>query len=180
MEVDFMPNYRIISSSVDPLIVLNNQPYTEAAKNGQVYDITTGDISVVGSGYLATQLTVPANQNKTIYILRLIGGSTVNTTFEIYRNATFSGGTSITPANNNWNFSGGSTCTAKYISQATDPITGGTLLISLVQIGGGLLLPFDGRIVIPSSTTDRQFYLVLKNKSTSSNLCSISLAYWEV
>ena len=175
-----MPNYKIITSASEPLLVLNNQPYTDASINGQVFDITTGDQSVVGSGYLATQLTIPANIDKTVYILRLIGGSTVNTTLELYRNATFSGGTSITPVNNNYDFSGGSLCTAKYITQAADPLTGGTILISLVQIGGGILLPFDGRIVIPSSTTARTFYLVLKNKSTSSNLCSISLAYWEV
>ncbi|PKM77869.1 MAG: hypothetical protein CVU90_05330 [Firmicutes bacterium HGW-Firmicutes-15] len=175
-----MPNYKIISSASDPLVVLNNQPYTDAAKNGQVYDITTGDVTVSGSGYLAAQLTIPANQNITVYILRLIGGSTVSTTFEIYRNAAFTGGTSITPANNNWDYSGGSVCTAKYINQLADPTSGGTLLISVTQAGGGVLLPFDGRIIIPSSTVDRQFYLLLKNKTTTTNVCSISLAYWEV
>jgi hypothetical protein len=178
--VYLVPNYKIISSASEPLIVLNNQPYTDAAKNGQVYDITTGEINVVANGYLAVQLTVPANQNKTVYILRLIGGSTVNTTLDIYRNATFSGGTALTPVNNNWNFSGSGASTAKYITQLTDPIIGGTLLISFVQAGGGILLPFDGRIVIPSSTTDRQFTLNLRNRTNQSNLCAISLAYWEL
>lgn len=175
-----MPNYKIISNSSDPLVVLNNQPYTDAAINGQVYDITTGDINVDANGYLAVQLTVPANINKTVYILRLIGGSTVNTTLDIYRNATFSGGTSITPVNNNLDFTGGSVSTAKYKSQLANPVIGGTLMISFVQTGGGILLPFDGRIVIPSSTTDRQLYLVLKNKTNQSNICAISLAYWEI
>jgi hypothetical protein len=174
-----MPNDNIISSPSDPVIVLDNQPVTDAANNGQIYDITTGELDVAANGFLAVRMTIPANQNKTIYILRLLGGASVNTTLDIFRNATFSGGTSITPVNNNWNYSGGSVCSAKYLNQATDPTTEGNLLISIVQTSGGILLPFDGRMVIPCSTTDRYFYIRLKNKTNQINTCSMSFAYWE-
>ena len=175
-----MPNFHIVSNANDPLLVLNNQPFADATINGQVYDVSTAEHDVPANGFLTIQLTIPANQGKTIYILRLIGGSTVNTTLDILRNATFTGGTTITPVNNNWSYTNTSVCTAKYLSQATDPTTGGTNVLSLVQTGGGLLLPFDGRLVIPSSTTDRYFYIRLSNKTNQVNLCSISIAYWEV
>ncbi len=173
-------NNLVFNNANRPLYVLNNQAYTDAANNGQVYDVTTGEIDVVANGFLSVQMTIPANQNKTIYILRVLGGSTVNTALDFYRNATFTGGTSITPVNNNWDFSGGSVCTAKYLNQATNPISGGTMLLSMVQAGGGILIPFDGRIVIPSSTADRTFYLGLKNKTNQVNTCAISFAYWEL
>lgn len=173
-------NNLIFNNSNQPLYVLNNQAYTDAAKNGQIYDVTTGELDVIANGFLSLQFTVPANQDKTIYILRVLGGSTVNTALDFFQNATFTGGTSITPVNNNWNFTGGSVCTAKYLNQAADPIAGGTLLLSMVQSGGGILIPFDGRMVIPSSTSDRTFYLRLKNSTNQVNTCAISFAYWEI
>lgn len=176
-----MPNYKVITSASEPLLVLNNQPYTDASNNGQVFDVTTGEITMVASGFMTAQLTIPANTDKTVYILRLVGGTTANTTLDLLENAGFAAsGTSITPVNNNYNYSGGSVCTAKYLNQATDPTSGGVPLISIVQTGGGTLLPFDGRIVIPSSTSDRTFYLRLRNKSNTTNICAMSLAYWEV
>ena len=173
-------NNLVFNKANHPLFVLNNQAYTDAAQNGQIYDVTTGELDVVANGFLSVQLTIPANQQKTIYILRLLGGSTVNTALDLFRDATFTGGTSITPVNNNWDFSGGSVCTGKYLNQAEDPIAGGTLLLAMVQAGGGILIPFDGRIVIPSSSTDRTFYLRLKNKTNQVNTCAISFSYWEL
>jgi hypothetical protein len=174
-----MPNYKLIYDTTDPLVVSNTPSYIYGANIGQVYDITTGTVDIAANGFLLTQLTIPANSGKTIYIVRLIGGSTVNTVLDIFRNATFSGGTAITPHNNNWNYSDASVCTAKFINSATDITSGGTQLITFVQTGGGTLLAFDGRLLIPSSTTDRQFYIRLKNSTNQTNTCSFSLAYWE-
>ncbi|MDD3013996.1 MAG: hypothetical protein PHC34_09870 [Candidatus Gastranaerophilales bacterium] len=135
---------------------------------------------MVANGYLTIEFTVPANQNKTIYILRVSGGSTVNTIIDGFRDSTIPGGTPLTPVNNNLSFTGGSVCTAKYLNQLADPITGGTLLLAMVQVGGGILVPIDGRIVIASSTIDRTFCVRLKNKTNQVNTCAITFAYWEI
>jgi len=175
-----MPNYKIITASSDQLYVESTPGYIYGAAAGQVYDITTGSIDVVANGFLLVQLTNPANSGKTIYIARIAGGSLVNTTLDIFKNATFSGsGTPITPHNNNWSYSDASACTAKYINSATDITSGGTLMITFIQTGGQMLIAFDGRLVIPSSTSDREYYIRLKNNTNQTNTCSFSLAYWE-
>lgn len=175
-----MPNTKIISASSEPVFAETTPGYIYGAANGHVYDITTGSIDVAANGFLLVQLTNPANSGKTIYIVRIAGGSTVNTNLDIFKNATFSpSGTSITPHNNNWSYSDASSCTAKYSNSATDITSGGTLMITFIQTGGQMLIAFDGRLVIPSSTSDRQFYIRLKNNTNQTNTCSFSLAYWE-
>ncbi|MDD3268838.1 MAG: hypothetical protein PHX14_05905 [Syntrophomonadaceae bacterium] len=175
-----MPNYKIINSEANPLYAQSTTPYLQGAVNGQIYDITTGSIDVAANGFLLVQLNIPAETNKTVYIIRLAGGATVNTRLDILRNAAFSGsGTAITPHNNNWSYLDSSTCTAKYSNSASDTTSGGELMITLIQNGGQMLVAFDGRLVIPSSSTERQFYIRIKNDTNQVNSCSLSLAYWE-
>ncbi len=175
-----MTNYKIINSNEEPLFTDSTPSYIYGADQGQVYDITTGGINVAANGFLLFQLTNTSNSGKTINIIRLAGGSTVNTTLDIMRNAAFaSSGIGITPHNNNWDYSDTSVCSAKYLTSGSDVTSGGSLLISYIQTGGQTLFPFDGRLVIPSSTSDRQFYIRLTNNTNQVNRCSLSLAYWE-
>lgn len=175
-----MSNNLIISDFANPVYIFDINTPSTISEKGVVYDITTGSVSVAPSSFLVLQLTIPANINKTIYIGRIAGGATANILFDILRNASFSAsGTAVTPINNNWDYGSNSGCTAKYISQGTDPTTGGNLLISFIQPSGGglILVPFDGRIVIPSSSSALYFTLRLANTSNQANPCSISLAY---
>ncbi len=174
-----MPNYKIISSTPEPLYVQSTTAINTAAANGRVFSVTTGDQSIPGSGFLAVQLTIPANSEKTIYIVRVAGGSLSNAVIDTYRNATFSGGTNITPYNENWGFSGGSACTCKFLINSTDPTTGGQN-ISTIVANGLVLASYEGRLIIPSSSSDRQFYLVLRNKSSSTNIAAATIGYMEL
>lgn len=150
------------------------------SQQGNYYGITTGAQSVVANGFLVVQLTNPANSGKTINISSIRGGATVNTTLDVFKNATFAAaGTPLTPRNRNWAFADASAVTGKWLTQGTDPTTGGTLLASMIQTGGSVDVSYEGRIIIPSATTDRQFYIRLTNNVNQANTLAVTIAWWE-
>lgn len=169
-------------TSPNQLIFGTNLNYSSYyARSGQVYTACTGSISVSANGFLVLQLTNPAHSGKILYINRISGGATTNTTFDMLKNATFSAtGTPITPQNTNWNFSNSSAATIKYLSQGTDPTTGGTNLISIIQTGGPLILDYGGLYIIPYGPTDRELYLRLTNNTNQVNILSINITWWEI
>lgn len=160
---------------------------TAVSQGGQVYSISTGSQSVAVSGFLTVQVTNPANSNKTIYIERISGGSTTNTTIDILKNATITTGVPPTPTtltinNRNWNSGNNSSMTGKYVTATagTDPTVGGTLLSSIIQVGGPITLLYNGEFIIPSSTIDREFYIRLVNNGNQVNILSINITWWEL
>jgi len=176
-----MSNIKVISSEIEPVYSETNVYYTQLAADGIMFNAPTNGQSVAANGYLSYQLTVPANINKTVYISLIAGGSASAFSVSEFKNAYLSGtGTTITPVNTNWDYSGGSACTVKYVSQATDPKSGGTLAQTLIGTGGTLAYTVDGRIVIPSTSAEQTFYLRVTNRSALTNLCALTVTWWEI
>jgi len=174
-------NNLIISSESYPVFTQTNSiEFVERVSElGSLYSVTTGAVSVAASAFLVLQLTNPANSGKTFYINTVSGGSSVTTTMALYQNATFAAaGTPLTPLNLNWNFSNSSIATAKDLTQATDPTTGGTLISTLVQPAGVVNNLYYGSLIIPSGTSSREFYVRLTNAASVNNL-SINVTWWE-
>jgi len=176
-----MPNIKVISSPKEPVNTEANVYYTQLAADGIMFNAPTGTQSVPANGYLSYQLTIPANINKTIYIVQVAGGATVNSSVAEFKNGFFAAsGTAITPVCTKWSQTGGSSCTVKYLSQVADPLSGGTLLQSFVAPGGTLAYRVDGRDVISSSSSARTFYVRVTNRTNQANLCAIGVTWWEV
>ncbi|GLI07642.1 hypothetical protein YDYSG_36720 [Paenibacillus tyrfis] len=185
------PNYNPVSGLNQPIYVKSIQTITTpnivsspsyaAAQNGTFFAITTQSRSVAANGFLTTQLTNPANSGRTLYIQRVSGGATVNTTIDILLNATFSAaGTSITPVNSNQGSTNTSLTTSKLITQATDPTIGGIIFNSIIQTGGPVVIDFNGEIAIPPTTTNRTFYVRLVNNTNQTNLLSLNISWFEL
>lgn len=178
-----MSNYKIISSQEEPVYVEASTAANAASAAGKFFSVTTGDQTIPSSGFLALQLTVPADIDKTIYIWRIAGGSQTTAVIDTYRNATFSGGTSgtsITPYPENWSYASGTTSViCQYLISASDPTSGGEP-ISTVVANGLVMASYDGRVIIPSSTSDRTFYVILRNKTNQTNVAAATLAYAEL
>lgn len=187
-----MPNNFPISSQANPLYVsvtstiitpaVVSSPAVKAALDGTFCMSSTGSQTVAANQFLLVQHTVPANVNKTIYIQRVSGGAITNTTIDIMYNATFAAtGTAFTPINSNLGKSTSSVVTGKFLSSsAPDPTTGGTRVNSIIQTGGPVVIDYDGRLVIPSTTSQRTFYIRLANNTNQANTLAINVSWWEL
>ncbi len=182
-------NDKVFNESVAPLFTQSVNTYVaptvigvqeeNATQSGVMYFLTTGSISVVASGFLVVQMTNPVASGNMINIARISGGATVNTRIDLLRNASFAAaGTSLTPRNTNFGYPDSSVVTAKYISQSTDPTTGGQLLHSFIQpsAGGVVTFNYDGRIKMTPGTT---FVIRLANLATSANPMTSNIGWWE-
>ena len=163
-----LPNFQCTSQSFS------------AAQNGKYYELTTGSQAITdANGYLALQLTNPANSGKTVYINTVRATSSVATIISTYKNATLNiTGTSAIPHNTNWAYSDASLVTGRWVAQSSDPTSGGVLLQQMNQIGGVMELNLEGLRVIPSLTTNQTYYILLQNSAANSNL-SINVEWWE-
>ncbi|WP_136608074.1 hypothetical protein [Paenibacillus dokdonensis] len=122
-----MPNNHVFNYPLkDPLGAV--EPSYTAAQSGDYYVITTGNQSVVqANGFLALQLTVPANSRKKIRFDNIQASSSSDTILSLYRNATLNvSGTSATPRNTNWAYPDASVVTGSWVSQTANPTSGGT------------------------------------------------------
>lgn len=148
---------------------------------GKLYSVSTGSQSVAASGYLALEITNPANSNRMIDIIRVEGGTSTDTTIDILRNADLTvSGSSLTPLNRNWEYSDSSSITVMYITQASDPVSGGDLLTSVVDAGGSLSIRYDGEFILPSETIDGTFSIRARNETGQVNTISIGVTWIEV
>lgn len=174
------PNFKIVSSENDTVYVNSVDYATIKSEQGKYYMVSASALSIVLNGFLALQITNPADSGKTMYIDRVSGGLTATATVDILRNATFAAvGTTATPYNANWGAGDNSAMKAKYISQATDPTSGGTLLLSDSQASGPFEIGLGGRLIVPGTTSDRQLYVRVTNGSVA-NTMSINIAWWEI
>jgi hypothetical protein len=157
------------------------EPYYFAAQHGYFYTITTGNQVVTeANGFFALQLVTQNNSGKTIRIQSVQVSSQVAITINIYRNATLNvSGTSLTPRNTNWGSPDASVVTGSWVSQASDPTSGGVLLQAFNQVEGITELDFDGRHVIPSMATNQQYYILVQS-SVANSPVSINVSWWEL
>lgn len=147
-----------------------------------MYTVNSGAQSVAISSFFTLQLTNPPTSTATVYIHSIFGGSTGTINLSILRNGSFAAsGTSVTPRNNNWNFSDSSSCTGKYIATGSDPTSGGTLLESLYQSSGNFYIPYQGQLIIPPGTTNRYLCLRVENPSILSTVVVVlGISWWEI
>ncbi|PKM77868.1 MAG: hypothetical protein CVU90_05325 [Firmicutes bacterium HGW-Firmicutes-15] len=150
------------------------------SEEGKIYSVATGSQSIDASGYLALEVTNPADSNKMIEVIRIEGGTLTTTTIDILRNAPLAvSGFSLSPLNRNWNCTDSSAMTVKYITQATDPTSGGDLLTSVIQTSGKISMTYDGEFVLPGTTSDNHFSLRIKNNTSEANTLSVSITWLE-
>ncbi|MFA9456419.1 DUF6143 family protein [Halalkalibacter sp. AB-rgal2] len=148
-----------------------------AAKDGVFYALTTDSISVVANGFLTLQLTNPAGSGTQLFISRISGGASVNTSIAVLRNATFpQAGTSLIPRNTNFTLPDNSIATAKFISQVTDPTVGGVNLNTVVQPSGLFIIEYQGRIILNPNTT---MVVRMTNRTNQTNLLSLNMSFWQ-
>lgn len=176
-------NTKIISSEAEPLWCQCNTIVMaeRVSEKGLLYGVATYQM-LAANGYMAMQITNPANSNKVFYIETLTIGSSTNTTFSIQKNgATTVAGTPLTPVNRNWSYGNNSVATAKYVLQATDPTTtAGAIITAVVEPGGAISREYGGQLIIPSSSSDLNYYILVINNSNQSNNVSISTSWWEL
>lgn len=150
-------------------------------EGGKIYSVVTGSQSLAANEYLALELANPADSDKMIGIIRIEGGSTGNVSIDVLRNASINvSGISVSPRNRNWSFADASSITAEYVTQASDPTSGGELLTTLVHSGGTLSVSYDGEYIIPGESTNKQFTIRAQNVSSQSNVVSIVVTWIEV
>ncbi|PZD92984.1 hypothetical protein DNH61_25640 [Paenibacillus sambharensis] len=173
-----MPNYKVFNEFTDPLAIVD--PPLQASQDGAFFTVSTGPVSVAANGFLALQLIVPANVSRTVYIARFLGGSSVNTTIDFFFNATFAAtGTTLAVVNGNAGISRASNTSSRFITQTTDPTTGGARLNSIIQPGGPLVVELDGRFIVPSGPAARTFYVRMANNTNQTNLLAANISFWE-
>lgn len=113
-----------------------------------------------------------------MYIARISGGSTTNTTIDVIRNGTFTdAGTPLTPRNTNTLFTDNSIMTAKYITQATAPTVGGFILNTIIETGGPVDIEYNGRIIISANNT---LLVRLVNNTNQVNILSLNVSWWRL
>lgn len=167
-------NYKPISSLSEPVYSRGIPSAEMESIRGALFVATTGSISVVANGFLALRLSNPTSSYYA-NIQRFSGGSTVNTTIDIYKNATLTAtGTSFTPRNFNTLYTDNSSMNVEYLSQGTNPVSGGTLLSTFVQTGGILFCTLDAALKIAPGTN---VVLRLTNNTNQTNLCSINVLF---
>lgn len=156
-------------------------PYNVAAERGMFYTVTSGDQYVTTApSFLVLQLTNPANSGKTVHVKSVLGSSSVSTTLDIFRDAVFTAsGSAVTSRNANWRYLDSSVTAGKWMSGTADPTVGGVLLQSVNLSGGATDLNYDGRIIMPSDTTDRMLYIRLTSLARNAHL-AIDISWWEV
>lgn len=145
-----------------------------------MYSVATGAQSVNASGYLVLEITNPADSNTMIEVIRIEGGTLTPTTIDILRNGPIAvSGVSLNPLNRNWNYADNSAMTAKYVTQDTDPTSGGDLLTSVIQTSGAISMLYDGEYLLPGMTSDSQFSLRIKNNTSDTSTLAISITWME-
>ncbi len=150
-------------------------------QEGKVFSVTTGFQSIEASGYLGFNFINPADSNNIIDIIRVEGGSTGSITLEVLRNAALSvSGLSLSPRNRNWDYSDNSSMVVEYISQLSDPVSGGDLLASYPKMGGEFSIRYDGEFVIPSDSSDKRLLIRINNTANDTNRISIGITWIEV
>lgn len=150
-------------------------------ENGKLYSVSTGPQSVAASGYLVLEINNLADSNTWIEIVRIEGGASASTNIDILRNATITvSGVALTPRNRNWDFADSSALSAQYVTQATDPTSGGELLTSVIQTAGSINIKYDGEFLILGGITDRQFSVRLANSTSQPTTLAIGITWLEL
>lgn len=125
-----------------------------AAIQGRYYVVNTGAVNVGANHLLVLLLNNPTGSSKIVRIARVLGGSSTDTIIQIVRNATFAAaGTPVTPRVTNFSDTDISIVTGKWITQASDPTTGGVIIYTYVQNGEPKEYVFDGRIAISAGNS---------------------------
>jgi len=182
-EMTRLNNVPIINTN-QPFFSYNTNYAVYETKLGHLFNADTGVQTVAGTFYLVYELDVPPNKNKTVYIDRVVGGSSGTTTMDILKNATFTeSGTTCSIVNRNWNSENDSIVSCKYLNNGTiiDPTQGGLLIDTYFTNASTIDRAYDGRLAISSGTTTSQLYVRLLNTSTGvGNLSlSVNVSWWE-
>jgi hypothetical protein len=169
----------VVNTIEEPVVI--GEPVAAAAQEGYMFFVTTQSQGLANNASIFLQLTNPANSGRTIHIARIAGTAFtgISTAISYYRNGTFpQAGTALTPVNGNFGTAISSVATVKFINTAGDPVVGGAIFQYLIQpsAGGVIVTDYDGRIVMPPSTS---LVIRLLNLQGANNAVAVNLSYWE-
>ncbi|MCR8631014.1 hypothetical protein [Paenibacillus radicis (ex Xue et al. 2023)] len=176
-----MTNYSIFNHANAPLYTnmtntyanpgVETLPEGNAAISSLLFTLTTGGVSVSSGQSLLLQAANPAGSGKTLYLSKVMGGTTAAATLLFYSGGTITGGTTPVPVNSNFGSSNASIITSK---QNTGSLTGTpTTVITLPITAGMYLVALGGAFVIPAGQT---FTATL---GTGALTGSINIIWWE-
>lgn len=183
-------NTKIISSPREPVYtssVSTNNPAlpvvikttAEAyAQLGKRFSFNTAAQSMTANGYLALQITIPANWGKTMYIDRLRVGTSTSSIVDCMP-ASITGTTPLTATNSNFGSANTTSVTGGYLITTTNPTTA-TPVQTCILTSGTLEINYDGRFVIPSKTTAQNYTIRVMNTGAGSSSGMITFAWWEI
>ncbi|KJR48378.1 hypothetical protein UF75_1176 [Desulfosporosinus sp. I2] len=150
-----------------------------AANQGRYYLLDTGVVNVGANHIMALEIDNPIASTKILRISRVTGSSNDDTTITIMRNSSFlAAGTAVTPHVTNFSSTDSSAValTCKWITQPTNPVTGGANIGTFVQNGDPIELDFSGRIVIGAG---KSIVIIVTNNSNQTHPVAMTVAWRE-
>jgi hypothetical protein len=151
-------------------------PVSGASKRGNYYEVTSGPVTIPGNNFLGIELSNPGSSDMEIYIARIIDAAVPSTTFTLYRNGTFEGGTPLIPFNGNFGSSNQPAAEVKIIVRSADPFAGAIPFSTTILTGESLPMDFNGRIILPPGTS---LGIRAANNTPQPNLAAVTVGWWE-
>ncbi|WP_127584473.1 hypothetical protein [Paenibacillus koleovorans] len=176
-----MTNHSIFNSSNLPLYTystntyvapeIGNTPEGDAAKAGAFYILSSGNISVGGGSSLLLQAANAGGSGKTMYISRIVGGTTAAVVLTINSSGTITGGVTPTPFNTRFGSANTSVMTGR---RNTGTLGGSPTVFWTAQLSAGLFsVEFRGGLIVPPGQT------ISITLGTTASSSSINLSWWE-
>ncbi|SHJ49409.1 hypothetical protein [Paramaledivibacter caminithermalis] len=145
-----MPNIKI----VDPVKANVITSLETLSSRGNIYIVSVGIILIPKGDYLALSISNPIGSGKILSLGNICVSSVVQSSFLIYRNLPFVGGTDIIPRNGNNKFGDNCAATAEYKILTSEPTGGSEVLIGgFIQESGVTIYPCDGNVQIAPNTS---------------------------
>ena len=175
-----MVNYHVFNTELKPIYMQQNNTFTspgiigapelDAAKNGVLFILSTGNISV-GAGSTLLLQTANPNSSKRLYISRISGGTTAAAALRIASGGTITGGSTPTAFNALF----GNVTTSVATNRSNTGTLGGTpVTVMTLQLTSGMyLFDLDGGLIVPPNQS------LSVTLGTGALTGSINLTWWE-
>lgn len=124
------------------------------AGHGLIYTLSTPIVDILTQRYMIVRIQNPVASTKNIYLLKvegyLVNVGTGYVQSNVYRNATIVGSlTSITPRNTNFGFPDNSICTAGYMTNSANPVTGTSIGCVIDSSSTAIMFDIGGSYIFP-------------------------------
>ncbi|MBO7748811.1 hypothetical protein I8J29_32035 [Paenibacillus sp. MWE-103] len=176
-----MTNYHIFNTEQNPIYMqqsnvfaspgINGAPELDAAKNGVLYILNSGSVSVGSGSSLLLQAANPVGSGKRLFVSRVAGGTTAAAALTIASGGTIAGGTTPAPFNALFGNSAASAATTR---QNTGTLGGAPTTVMTMQVTSGMFaIDFSGSLVVQAGQT------ISLTLGAGALTGSLNLTWWE-